>query len=414
MMWPRVKIESIKANRRYSLVGGPFGSELTSRDYVEEGVPVIRGVNLPDDASFNDDDFVFVREEKADQLYSNNAYPGDVVFTQRGTLGQVGVIPIDSRFPRYLISQSQMKLTVNPAEADARFVFYFFRHPDTVKTIKNHALTSGVPHINLGILREFQMPLPPLDTQREIVAVLSSYDDLIENNRRRMALLEEAARALYWEWFVRLRFPGREHGSITDGLPQGGKRKRMSDIANCVGRGTPSTTVSDYWQDGTITWVTPTDVTRNQHFVLLDAARKVTEAGLENSSAKLVPPHAVLMTSRASVGFFAIAGREVCTNQGFISIVPQDTVFSTFLLFQLSHRVEEIRAMGSGSTYPEVSRGKFREFQVLQPPRKLVADFDEQATVFLTQIRVLKEQNQKLKAARDLLLPRLMSGEIAV
>ena len=87
MKWPRVKVESVKADVRYSLVGGPFGSELTTRDYVEQGVPVIRGSNLPDDRSFNDADFVFVREEKADQLIANNAYPGDVIFTQRGTLG---------------------------------------------------------------------------------------------------------------------------------------------------------------------------------------------------------------------------------------------------------------------------------------------------------------------------------------
>src|SRR5206468_11446821 len=135
MSWSHVRVESIKADARYSLVGGPFGSELTTRDYVEEGVPVIRGANLPDERSFNDDAFVFVREEKADQLIANNAHPGDVVFTQRGTLGQVGIIPVDSRFPRYLISQSQMKLTVDPTKADARYVFYFFRHPDTVQAI---------------------------------------------------------------------------------------------------------------------------------------------------------------------------------------------------------------------------------------------------------------------------------------
>ena len=120
------------------------------------------------------------------------------------------------------------------------------------------------------------------------------------------------------------------------------------------------------------------------------------------------------MTSRASVGFFAVAGREVCTNQGFISIVPQKQIFWPYFLFHLSERVEEIRAMGSGSTYPEVSRGKFRELEVLLPNQSLVTAFCEQATDLLEQIRILKQQNQKLRAARDLLLPRLMSGEIAV
>jgi type I restriction enzyme, S subunit len=120
------------------------------------------------------------------------------------------------------------------------------------------------------------------------------------------------------------------------------------------------------------------------------------------------------MTSRASIGFFAIPIREVCTNQGFISIVAHDPTFSPFLLFQLNDRVEEIRRMGSGSTYPEVSRGKFREFQVVIPSNQLIRDFDEEARLLLNQIRVLKLQNQKLRAARDLLLPRLMSGELSV
>ena len=293
---------------------------------------------------------------------------------------------------------------------DPKFSAYFLKH--ALKDYQSDK--AAVPGVDRNVLHELKVRAPNITTQLRIASILSTYDDLIENNRRRMALLEESARLLYREWFVRLRFPGYEHTRIIDGVPEGWGGNRIGDIADCVGGGTPSTTVPAYWEDGPISWVTPTDVTRNQHFVLLETDKKITEAGLKNSSAKLVPPHTILMTSRASVGFFAVAGFEVCTNQGFISIVPQDKAFSTFLLFQLSERVEEIRVMGSGSTYPEVSRGKFREFQVLIPPKKLVADFDEQVMLFLKQIRVLKQQNQKLRAARDLLLPRLMSGEIGV
>jgi type I restriction enzyme S subunit len=123
--------------------------------------------------------------------------------------------------------------------------------------------------------------------------------------------LAEAARQLCREWFVHLRFPGHEHTRITNGVPEEWKRQRLGNIAECVGGGTPSTSVASYWEDGDVTWVTPTDVTRNNHFVLLDSEKKITEAGLQNSSAKLVPPHAVLMTSRASVGFFAVAARDL-------------------------------------------------------------------------------------------------------
>jgi len=293
---------------------------------------------------------------------------------------------------------------------EPRFIAYFLRN--TLANIQSDK--AAVPGVNRNDLHDLRVSIPDTKTQRRIALALAPYDELTENNRRRMALLEEAARLLYEEWFVRLRFPGHEQTRVLDALPEGWKRVRIGDIADCVGGGTPSTSDPAYWEDGTITWVTPTDVTQNQHFILLDSGKKITEAGLKNSSAKLVPAHAILMTSRASIGFFAIAGREVSTNQGFISVVPQDRVFSTFLLFQLSERVEEIRAMGSGSTYPEVSRGKFREFQVVTPLRRLVASFDEQATVFFNQIRILKRQNKRIRAARDLLLPRLMSGEIAV
>lgn len=291
----------------------------------------------------------------------------------------------------------------------ARFVYYFLHTLD----FKRFDVGNSNPTLNRNHIHDLSVAIPPLDTQERIASVLTSYDALIDNNRRRMALLEESAHHLYREWFLRLRFPGHERVPRTGNLPRGWRQVRLGDVAECVGGGTPSTKVSAFWDDGTITWVTPTDVTRNEHFVLLDSARKITEAGLNNSSATMVPPHAVLMSSRASVGFFAVAGREVCTNQGFISVVSNDPVYAHFLLFQLADRVDAIRLMGSGSTYPEVSRGKFREFEVLVPPMSVVAAFDEQAATLLSQIRVLKLQNKALETARDLLLPRLMSGDLA-
>jgi type I restriction enzyme, S subunit len=336
---------------------------------------------------------------------------GDIVMCEGGEPGRCALWK--EQMPGMMIQKALHRIRPHDG-LDNRFLYYSFLHKGRVGGFGHLFTGATIKHLPGQNLAKIEIALPTLAIQQRIGEVLSAYDDLIENNRRRMALLENTARLLYQEWFVRLRFPGHEHTQTKKGLPEGWGMRRIGDVADCVGGGTPSTSNPAYWDDGDITWVTPTDVTRNEYLVLLEAEKKITEAGLANSSAKLVPPHTVLMTSRASVGFFAIAGREVCTNQGFISIVPQDPAFSSFLLFQLSHRVEEIRGMGSGSTYPEVSRGKFREFPVLIPQRKVVVDFDEQATLFLKQIRVLKQQNQKLRAARDLLLPRLMSGEIAV
>lgn len=391
------------------------GPGLRNWQWADDGVKVINGTNILQDGSIditNTDKFIAQAEfEGRYRHFAINE--GDIVLSSSGTLGKVGRITAD-HLPLMMNTSVIRFRTKNSSLLDDGYLFAFLRSPIFQSLIRSFAVGGVQQNFGPSHLKQIRISLPSINTQRRIADILSAYDDLIENNQRRMALLEEAARQLYREWFVRLRFPGHEHTPITSGVPEEWERKRMGDIANCVGGGTPSTTVPAYWEDGKLTWVTPTDVTRNQHFVLLDSEKKITEAGLQNSSAKIVPSHAVLMTSRASVGFFAVAGREVCTNQGFISIVPHQPSLSSYLLFHLSERVEEIRTMGSGSTYPEVSRGKFRELEMLVPRCTLVSSFDEQVTLLLKQIRSLKLQDRKLRAARDLLLPRLMSSEISV
>ncbi len=231
MSWPRQKLEALAADERYSFVGGPFGSKLTSHDYIDDGVPVIRGSNLNNGRFLDMDDFVFVSDSKVQEdLSSNLAKPGDLVFTQRGTLGQVAIIPEEGISDRYVVSQSQMKLTVDDAKADRLFLYYYFSSREAVERVMNFTSSSGVPHINLTVLRNFEVPVPPFETQTAIASTLSAYDDLIENNRRRIQLLEQSARLLYKEWFVRLRFPGYEHVKIKDGVPEGWERKTVPKI----------------------------------------------------------------------------------------------------------------------------------------------------------------------------------------
>src|SRR5688572_26164385 len=146
-------------------------------------------------------EFAFVTEEKAQSLEANLARPGDIVFTQRGTLGQVSLVP-DAPFPRYLVSQSQMKLTVDREKADPRFFYYVFSTTEQKDYIRQNAIQTGVPHTNLGILRSTTVPLPPTDEQRAIAQILGTLDDKIELNRRMSETLEAMARALFKSWFV--------------------------------------------------------------------------------------------------------------------------------------------------------------------------------------------------------------------
>ena len=195
-------IDEIKALGKYSCVGGPFGSSLTQAHYVDfKAVPVIRGANLTND-EFQDAGFVYVSEEKGNELNKNMAFPGDIVFTQRGTLGQVALIPTNAKFSRYVVSQSQMKLTVNPDIADAYFIYSYFRSKNTKKHIESNAIVGGVPHINLGILKNIEIELPPLEVQKKIVGVLRGLDDKITLNRQINQTLEQMAQTLFKSWFV--------------------------------------------------------------------------------------------------------------------------------------------------------------------------------------------------------------------
>ncbi len=409
--WPLATIDSLKANERHSLVGGPFGSNLTRRDYVDTGVPVIRGVNLPDDERFSEDEFVFVSEAKADELRQNCARRGDVVFTQRGTLGQVGLIPESSAFDRYVISQSQMKLTVNKAKVDAEFVYYFFRHPHTVQLIKNRAISSGVPHINLGILKEIEMPLPRLDVQREIVQILRSYDNLIDNNRRRMALLENASRQLYKEWFIRLRFPGHEHTIITKGVPDGWKKLTAYDAMEVLSGGTPKTTIPEYW-DGAIPFYTPKDATETSY--VLGTERAISDLGLKNCNSRLYRPDTVFISARGTVGKLNLAGREMAMSQSCYALIGKGHITQLFVFCALKEAIEHFKQHAVGAVFDAIVVDTFKLIPFLVPNETKVRDFEEAVSPMFRQARNLLDQNEKLVAARNLLLPRLLNGEIAV
>lgn len=294
------------------------------------------------------------------------------------------------------------------------FLFYsLYAQRDRIKRLAGEA-SHGTKKLETHTVENIKVGLPDLETQRRLIEIASAYDDLIENNRRRIVLLEEAARMLYREWFVYFRFPGHEHVKIIDGLPEGWERRSFGEVCDTIGGGTPSTGKPEFWDDGDVPWYTPTDITRNSCLALLDSEKKITEAGLRGSSAKMLPPGTVLMTSRASVGFFGIIDAPSCTNQGFVSIVPNDSHARMYLLHNLMHRVEEIRSHAGGATYKEISKGKFRGLPIVMPEVSLLREFEEQTSEMHGQVRILHLMNQKLTQARDLLLPRLMSGEIAI
>ena len=289
-------------------------------------------------------------------------------------------------------NQACCNLIVDGLKADYRFVYYTLRL--RYEELEGLAKGSAQTNLSAGIIKEFGIPLPPLPVQRRIADILSAYDDLIENNCRRIAILEETARLAYRKWF---------------GGTQQGKTTTIGEVCQTFGGGTPKTSVSDYW-DGDVPWVVPTDITRNTCLAVLDTERKITDLGLQKSSAKMLPANAILMTSRASVGYFGIADFPVCTNQGFISVVPHDASWRWYLLFNLMSRVEEIRSNAKGSTFPEISKARFRSMNVAIPEGNALIDFNGVVEPLMQQVRVLAKQSAALATVRDMLLPRLMKN----
>lgn len=338
-------------------------------------------------------------------------HKGDIVVARTGaTVGYAKYIKEDvpAVFASYLV-----RLLVNSIDVDRHYVGLCVESNLFKEYIQSISNGSAQPNANAQMISSFEINLPPLSTQHRIATILSRYDSLIENYQKQIKLLEEAAQRLYKEWFIDLRFPGHENTKIVDGLPEGWEKKKISDVCETVGGGTPSTKVPAYYKGGRIKWVTPTDITRNNCICLLDTDKKITEEGLRNSSTKMVPAGTILMTSRASVGYFGIADFEVCTNQGFISCIPIPNM-QMYLLFNLMSRVDEIRKKAGGSTYLEISKSVFRNFDIVCPSEIILLQFQDKASLVLKKEKTLSLQLRLLTEARDRLLPKLMSGEITV
>ncbi|MBC7705013.1 MAG: restriction endonuclease subunit S [Rhodoferax sp.] len=204
--WECTNVRGIASAARNAIAGGPFGSDLVSADYVNFGVPVIRGQNMG--GQWVGGNFAFVTEDKAKSLDSNLARPHDIVFTQRGTLGQVSLVP-NEPFAAYLISQSQMKLSSNRTIADPLFYYYVFTSDDQQSRIRGGTIQTGVPHINLGILKDIPVQRPPIAEQRAIAAALSDIDALLEGLGRLIAKKCDLKKAAMQQLLTgQIRLPG--------------------------------------------------------------------------------------------------------------------------------------------------------------------------------------------------------------
>lgn len=398
--WQSSTVGTIASPKRNSIVGGPFGSDLVSKDYVPSGVPVIRGQNM--NGQWVAGDFVFVTTTKARALEANLAHPEDVVFTQRGSLGQVSLVPARP-YDAYLLSQSQMKLSVDPTVADPLFVFYSFTSHEQQKSIEDSTIQTGVPHINLGILREIAVRLPPLPEQRAIAAVFSDVDELIGSLEALIAKKRAIKQAAMQELLTgRTRLPG--FGGEWEAVA-------LADVADIRNGGTPRTGIPAYW-GGRIPWCVPTDITASRGKYLVTTTRSITPAGLASCGATLLPVGSLLLCSRATIGEIKIASMPVATNQGFKSMVCAESADNEFLYYRLVTLKERMIDLATGSTFLEISKRDITRIHIDLPPlpeqraiATILSDMD-------AEIAALQRRLDKTLAIKQGMMQQLLTGSI--
>jgi type I restriction enzyme S subunit len=329
---------------------------------------------------------------------------GTLCITIAANIAETAILGFDACFPDSVIG-----FIADDSQCDARFIKYKF---DTIKQ-RYQQVSQGAAQDNLSLekLLAFKLIVPRVDEQRRIADILSAYDDLIENNRRRMALLEEAARQLYREWFVRLRFPGHEHTRIINEVPEGWEQTNASQAMSILSGGTPRTSVPDFW-DGDIPFYTPKDA--SEHCYVLETERSMTELGLHNCNSRLYPRDTVFISARGTVGKLNLAYQPMAMSQSCYALVGKGHVSQFFLYCALQESIEHLKQHAVGAVFNAIVVDTFKRIPFLVPDVKNVRLFEETVAPMLNQVGNLMQQNQKLRAARDLLLPRLMSGEIAV
>ena len=395
---------------------GPFGSDVKKEFYVNKGIPILNGSNLQG-FKLQENSFGYLTEEKADSLKKCNAHRGDIIVTHRGTLGQIVYVPSDSKYDRYVISQSQFRFRCKPDLVDVQYLVYYFHTREGQYKILANASQVGVPALAraTSTFRLIDIKLPSLADQRRIASILSSLDRKIELNNKINADFEEMAQAIFKNWFV--DFEPFKDGKFVDSelgmIPEGWKVGRLDEIADVVGGSTPSKAKSEYYTQKGIAWLTPKDLSNHPAVYSSRGEIDITEEGYNSTSSKLMPKGTILFTSRAPIGYISIAQNDICTNQGFKSLVPREAG-TCFLYCFLKYITPEIEKKSTGSTFKEASGALMKSLQVIMPEQKVFEDFEEIVSPLFAKIESLEKENSRLSLLRDTLLPRLMSGEIEV
>ena len=324
---------------------------------------------------------------------------GDILFSSRAPIGHCHLITEDPDF--YDIGESIFSIRVNQDVALPEYLCLYLASDYFVKVASKHTTGSIIMEIRISDLMNTEIIIPPREIQKNIAKCLNKIDRKIELNKMVNDNLEQQAATYFQELFINNANPVWQISTI-------------SDLGTVVGGSTPSKTKPEYYTNNGIAWITPKDLSINKSKFISHGENDITELGLKNSSATVMPKGTVLFSSRAPIGYIAIASNEVTTNQGFKSVIPYSEIGTAFVYFFLKHSLPVIESAASGSTFKEISGSAMKNIPAIIPDRNTLDQFNSFCAPIFAQQKILEEQNHSLAMLRDSLLPKLMSGAIDI
>lgn len=355
-----------------------------------------------------------VSEETYD-IWTKRAVPrnDDLILAREAPIGNVAIIPKNLKV---CLGQRTVLIRPDKRKIDPNYLVYLMLGDEIQNKVVSLSGGCTVPHLNMKDIRNLQLPdLPTLPTQHKIAAILSAYDDLIENNTRRIKILEEMAQALYREWFVNFRFPGHEKVRMEDSelgaKPEGWEVVKFTDIADVLSGGTPKTKIPEFW-NGQIPFFAPKDSPSS--FYVLETEKSITELGLKRCNSKLYPRNTVFITARGTVGKIAMPSVDMAMNQSCYALKGRDGISQYFVFLAIKTCIDQLKQQATGAVFDTIIVDTFRMLEVVKPPISLINKISSLVAPLFDLILNISYQNVNLRRTRDLLLPQLISGKIDI
>ena len=362
--------------------------------------------------------------------HKKNLTDRTILVSINGTLGNVAFYTGE----KVVLGKSACYFNVIDS-VDKHFIRYVLDNEVFQGYIHNLAAGSTIKNVSLKLMRDFQFRLPPIPAQQRIAGVLKALDDRITLLRETNTTLEAIAQALFKSWFVDFDpvhakmqgrapegmdeataalFPDSFEESELGAMPKGWRVMPIGDAVETVGGATPDTKTPAYWEPTEHHWTTPKDLSGIASPVLLGTERKLSDAGLKKISSGLLPVGSLVMSSRAPIGYLAMTQLPMAINQGYIAIPPGGKLSPLYMLFWCQTNMDSIKGRANGSTFMEISKKAFRPIPALVPSQPVLVAFEILAEHLFARLIENEKQVQSLASIRDALLPRLISGQIAV